>query len=94
VADARDNAGQGRQRRQTVGALAGLALGVAAAGAVLLPRLQAEVPSRPVEPPARVLGVEKTVSVPCHLNLFRYRSTNPSSTCWFHALKKSPWPEN
>jgi hypothetical protein len=94
MADAQGNGGRGRARRQTVGVLAGLALAVAAAGALVLPRLRAEAPSPLLEPSGGTLVAEKTDGVICHLNRFKYLPTKPSSTDWFHALKKSPWPEN
>jgi hypothetical protein len=93
MADAQGNGRRGG-RRQTVGVLAGLALAMAAAGALVLPRLQAEAPSPLLDPPGGILVAEETDGVLCHLNRFKYRPTKPSSADWFHALKKSPWPEN
>jgi hypothetical protein len=93
MGDAQGNSGRGG-RRQAVGVLAALALAVAAAGALVLPRLRAEAPSPLLEPSGGTLVAEKTDDVICHLNRFKYLPTKPSSTDWFHALKKSPWPEN
>lgn len=81
------------ERRKAVAVLAGLAVGVAAAGAFLLPHLQADV-SRAPAVPVGLVEVKKPVDVSCYPKRLRYRETSAWSACWFHELTKSPWPEN
>ena len=95
MAEAHVNRRRRAERRKAVAGLAALAAGVAAAGAFLLPRLQTEVPRRPVEPLPGVIEVKSPFGeVTCYPKRLRYRETSAWSACWFHALKKSPWPEN